>query len=98
MRYQIIVKDEITNVIRKNKEDIIDAKNEEEAKELASQLYTSDANIELKRIITLTCYHKDEHGKICNYTWDYSGNRTKCATCPDCHKQVYIDSSKRKVK
>lgn len=98
MKYRIIVENEFVNPIHKNKKDIIEADNDEQAKELASQLYTSDTTLEVRKIIPLVCYHKNSNGKICGYKWNYTGNRTKCATCPDCHKQVYIDQNKRMVK
>ena len=87
MKYQILLKNEITNKLEKN--DIIEASNNKEAKELANNLYPHNI-IELRQIVKLCCYHINKDKTLCNYSWSYKGARTTSATCPNCHKQVYI--------
>jgi hypothetical protein len=87
MKYQILVKNETTNKLEKYK--VIEAPSDNDAEDLAASLNPYDV-IQLRRIIKLSCYHIDNTKTKCGYTWEYKGARTKSATCPNCHKQVYI--------
>lgn len=69
-----------------------EAVSDKEAIKCAEAIYGKTLHLVI-RVKKLRCYKELPSGNICGYEWEFSGIRTKNATCPNCYKQCNIDKA-----